>query len=111
MAVDVSDLAKHLGFAATPADTETLERALGTASAVIAPHLMTADAPPTPAQVHALDQATLIVGGTVWRAKDAVGGSYVFADGTDQVGVLPRDLLRPVLPLLIEAGLAAALTV
>lgn len=109
MAVTVDDLATHLGFAATPADTETLERALGTAEAVITPHVFGVN-PPTPAQTHALDQCVLIVAGTVWRAKDAVGGSFVFADGTSSVGVLPRDLLRPVLPILIEAGLARAVT-
>lgn len=110
MAVTVDDLAQHLGFAVTPADPETLERALGAARAIIAPHL-DPTVVATPDQTHTLDLATLICAGSLWRAKDAHGGSYVFAEGTDHVGVLPRDAFATVRPMLAEADLIPAVTV
>lgn len=110
MTVTIEDLAKHLGMAVVPADTEMLERALGAARGVITPHLIADPADGTD-EMHTLDTATLTVAQGMWRAKDSTGGSYVFAEGTDQVGVLPRDLLGTVWPMLCEAGLVDAVTV
>ena len=103
MTVTVDDLARHLGFAVVPADTEMLERALGAARGIITPHLVTS-VTHTPDQTAVLDLATLTAAGTFWRAKDA-NGTYVFAEGTDQVAILPRNVLSTVWPMLIEAEL------
>lgn len=108
MTVTVDDLARHLGFAATPADTETLGRALDTASGIVLPACSTAVDYPTAYQEQVLDLAVLTVAGDLWRRKDAPGGTYAFADGSDFPARLPRDPLNSVLPWLIEAGLAPA---
>ena len=47
----------------------------------------------------------LTVAQDLWRRKDSFGGSFLFADGTDLTGVLPRDQLNSVWPLLAESGL------
>lgn len=107
MTVTVEDLARHLGFAGVPTDTETLDRALGAARGVITPHLVDVAPVPGSDQEHVLDLATLAAAGTFWRAKDA-NGSFVFAEGTDQVAVLPRNVLATVWPMLIEAELVEA---
>jgi hypothetical protein len=110
--VTVDDLAGHLGFATTPADTEMLDRVLGTALAMIGPFLtpdvqdQISDGTLPPEQEHALDLATLTVGQDLWRRKDSVGGSYLFADGSDASAVLPRDQLRSIWPILCEAQLS-----
>ena len=103
MTVTVDDLARHLGFPTTPADTEMLDRALGTARAVIAPYLIVDEV--STDQEHALDLAVLTVAQDLWRRKDSFGGSFLFADGTDLTGVLPREQLNSVWPLLAESGL------
>ena len=111
MTVTVDDLAKHLGFPATPADTEMLDRVLGAAHAVIRPHLTSEvlqdliDETLPEDQEHTLDLAVLVVGQDLWRRKDSYGGSFQWADGTDLTGVLPRDQLRSVWPMLCEAQL------
>lgn len=106
MAVDVADLADHLGMA-VPSDPADLQRALDTAGAVIGPYVIVAEPDRDALQAAALDQATLIVAGDVWRRKDAPGGIYGFADGTDYTTALPRDPLTPVRAILAEARLIA----
>jgi hypothetical protein len=108
MTVTVDNLAKRLGFAVTPADTEKLEEALGTARAVIWPGLIV-DAL-SPDQQYALDFATIKVAMEAYRYQDATGGVYQFADGNDipTSRYLARDQLKSVLPALIEAGLYPA---
>ena len=105
MSVTVDDLAKHLGFAATPADTEALDRALGAARADIAPHLLVIPEAATPDQLAAYDQALLTVAGNAYRSKDAIGGAYMFSDAADMAVSLPRDPLTPVWPGLLAAGI------
>jgi hypothetical protein len=104
MAVTVDDLAKRLGFAATPADTEELDRALASARGIISPHLL-GDAAADPDAVAVLDSATLTVAQDLWRRKDSTGGAFMFADGSDSIGYMPRDLLNGVWPMLFQAGL------
>jgi hypothetical protein len=104
VAVTVDDLAKRLGFAQTPADTQELERALAAARGIINPHLLTGDAF-TPDELAVLDSATLTVAQDLWRRKDTSGGAFSFADGNDSIGYMPRDLLNSVWPMLFEAGL------
>lgn len=104
MAVTVADLAEHLGFPAPPTETEVLDRALGTAQAMITPHLLP-DVPATPDQWHALDLAVLTCAQDLWRRKDSIGGAYTFGDGSDVGGFLPRDQLASVWPILTAAGL------
>jgi len=101
MSVTVDDLAKHLGYPATPADSDALQRSLDTAVALIAPYLIDplADTP-------TLDLATLTVAGDLWRRKDSPGGVYQFADGADYPTTLPRDPLVSVWAWLVESGLA-----
>lgn len=100
MSVDVADLARHLGYPATPADPTHLQRVLDTASALIAPYLVD-----PLADTATLDLATLTVAGDLWRRKDAPGGQYGFADGADYPTTLPRDPLVSVWAWLVESGL------
>lgn len=103
MAVSVGDLAEHLGFAATPADTDSLARALDTATAMLTTYVIV-DAP-TPGQSATLDLATLTVAGDLWRRKDSPGGQYSFGDMSDFPAALPRDPLSSVWAWLVGAGL------
>jgi len=111
MTVTVEDLALSLGFAATPADTVMLDRALASSRAMLEPHLI--QAPPTTGDLGEVwDQAVLKCAQTLWRSKDAAGGTYVFGDGTDMnTGLLPRDPVHGALPMLQNAGLAKAAVV
>jgi hypothetical protein len=102
--VTIDDLAELLGFPATPADPEQLDRALSTARAIITPYLI-ADLIPTADQTAALDFATLTVAKDLWRLKDSAGGNFLWGDGSDSGGILPRDQLNSVWPTLCSAGL------
>lgn len=103
MAVTVDDLAEHLGFAATPVDTEALTRALDTATAIIQPYIVVES--PGQGQVATLDLAILTVAGDLWRRKDAPGGTYAFGDNSEYVDTLPRDPISSVWAWLVGAGL------
>jgi hypothetical protein len=106
MTVTVDDLAQHLGFATTPADTDVLDRVLSTAEAMLLPYLLPG-LEPSPDQAAALDLATLTVAQDLWRRKDSSGGSFLWGDGSDSGGVLPRDQIHSVWPILCAAGLVA----
>lgn len=110
MTVTAADLARHLGFATTPADTEVLDRCLATARATIRPHLLP-DLVPEPDQEEVLDGATLKVAAVHWRSKDAPGGLYMMGDTTDAGAYLPRDALVSAWPDLVNAGLVSAAVV
>jgi hypothetical protein len=106
MSVTVDDFAKHLGYAATPADTVAMQRCLDSAVALIAPYLVPPPIDPLPPySVAVLDLATLTVAGDLWRRKDSPGGVYGFADGADYPTTLPRDPLVSVWAWLVEARL------
>lgn len=103
MAVDITDLAKHLGFANPPSDDEAMQRCLDAAEIVIAPHLVVEDYIDNPAY----EMSLLTMAADFWRQKDAPRGIYGFADGSDyySVNALPRNLLPAVWPWLANAGL------
>lgn len=105
MAVTLEDFAEHIGMAGVPADSSQLERCLAAARGVIFPHLATLDPGYSPDALAVLDVCTLIVAGEFWRAKDATGGSYMFADGVDMPIYLSKDPLDSVRARLLEAGL------
>lgn len=113
MAVDVEDLAKQLGFAAAPADTEAMQRCLDVAEAMIFPHLI------DPTDTTYLDnpvyeQCVLILASEEWRGKDATRGVYGSASGMDTYpsGLqLPRNVMPLVWPKLAHAGLVKAVVI
>lgn len=104
MAVTLEDFAEHLGMPGVPAESEQLERCLGTARAMIAPHILTGT-PANEDQTSALDMSVLIVAGDMWRRKDSTGGQFMFSDAQDIPSYIPRDLLNSVWPTLQAAGL------
>lgn len=106
MAVTVDDLAKALGFAQTPSDTDDMQRVLDAAVAAIEPHLIVEDYEDHPMY----EMSLLTVASDFWRQKDAPRGIYGFADGSDyySVNALPRNSIPVVWPWLVNAGLVAA---
>lgn len=110
MSVTVDDLALHLGFVVAPSDSDSLQRALDTATALIVPHCRP-ETEWTPPQTATADLATLTVAGDLWRRKDAPGGTYGFADGMDYATTLPRDPLISVWAWLVESGLTPGIVV
>ena len=109
MAVTVDDLAKQLGFVATPADTEQLQRVLDASVAAIAPHIIVEDYVDHPMY----ELALLTVAADFWRQKDAPRGIYGMAEGSEFYpgSTIPRSLLPIVWPWLANAGLASAAVV
>lgn len=100
--VTVEDLAKHLGFSEVPTDSEAMQRSLDTAVNMIDPHIIIE--PHVDIPVYEL--AVLTIAGDMWRRKDAPGGVFGFADGTDYSFLsMPRDPLPSVWSWLASSGL------
>lgn len=100
--VTVEDLAKHLGFSEVPVDSESMTRALDSAIAIIDPHIVGTGFADHPTY----ELSVLTIAGDLWRRKDAPGGVFGFADGTDYSFLsMPRDPLPSVWSWLASSGL------
>jgi hypothetical protein len=109
--ITTDDVADHLGFAPGTADDADMERLLGAARGVIAPHLLPHVAP-LPADMQAVvDTCLLRVCSEMWAWHDTPSGTVTFADGSTSSAPVTRDALNAVLPTLIDAGLAVAVAV
>jgi hypothetical protein len=109
--IDADQVADHLGFAPGAADEADMERLLGSARAVIEPHLLPRIVPMPADQEDVYDMCLLRVCSELWAWRDTPQGTVTFADGSTSTAPVTRDAVSAVLPTLASAGLATAVSV